>query len=497
MIRHFFIFSICFFLSIMLLKVQAEDNPEAQAEDNSDWKINFYPDTKLGEDLQMDVGQVEKLYFWGYNDDERSMYRVSLEMTFPDQIDYILGAFRPLVRRVDKKRRWVKWFHLESQTVGIKQGEALPRPQGWAISLKVKALRAPGIGELKAKLFWNDKKEGGKRYSRSYSFRSVSVKGTQPELSIEREGLNFKFMTVAPKVKIQIKDERRRRVVSEQTLKNNNDRLIEFDAETTSARLKTGKQYTLNAWAVDELGEKSEKQSESFQIPKKAQAPTITKISGPTEYPFNGTPFFTIQANHPDNAELEYRWKLGGQPNSDWSKWSTENEAAPGNLPSGEYTLVTQARIKGDVDLQSKQLEQNFTVGAEEQPETEIQPDQTSFPELSIERDGLNFKFTANAPRVELKIENEYGRLVSQKDLDQAKLNNWVSVKDLVNPPMALQTGKQYILRAYAIDEKRQKSKEQSESFQIPAKRRSIWWIVVAGAIAIAASVLVGTQIGG
>ncbi|MDP6999832.1 MAG: hypothetical protein QF569_27495 [Candidatus Poribacteria bacterium] len=361
----------------------------------------------------------------------------------------------------------------------------------------MKALRAPGIGELKAKLFWNDKKEGGKRYSRSYSFRSVSVKGTQPELSIERDGLNFKFMTVAPKVKIQIKDERRRRVVSEQTLKNNNDRLIEFDAETTSARLKTGKQYTLNAWAVDELGEKSEKQSESFQIPKKAQAPTITKISGPTEYPFNGTPFFTIQANHPDNAELEYRWKLGGQPSSDWSKWSTENEAAPGNLPSGEYTLVTQARIKGDVDLQSKQLEQNFTVGAEEQPETEIQPDQTSFPELSIERDGLNFKFTANAPRVELKIENEYGRLVSQKDLDQAKLNNWVSVKNLVNPPMALQTGKQYILRAYAIDEKRQKSKEQSESFQIPAKRRSIWWIVVAGAIAIAASVLVGTQIGG
>ena len=105
MIRHFFIFSICFFLSIMLLKVQAEDNPEAQAEDNSDWKINFYPDTKLGEDLQMDVGQVEKLYFWGYNDDERSMYRVSLEMTFPDQIDYILGAFRPLVRRVDEKKR--------------------------------------------------------------------------------------------------------------------------------------------------------------------------------------------------------------------------------------------------------------------------------------------------------------------------------------------------------------------------------------------------------
>ena len=75
---------------------------------------------------------------------------------------------------------------------------------------------------------------------------------------------------------------------------------------------------------------------------------------------------------------------MDGQPDSDWSKWSAANEAALKKLPSGEYTLVAQARIKGYVDLKSKQLKQSFTVEAEEQPKTEIQPDQTSFPEIRI-----------------------------------------------------------------------------------------------------------------
>ena len=73
---------------------------------------------------------------------------------------------------------------------------------------------------------------------------------------------------------------------------------------------------------------------------------------------------------------------MDGQPDSDWSKWSAANGAALKKLPSGEYTLVAQARIKGHVDLQSKQ---SFTVEAEEQPKTEIQPDQTSFPEIRME----------------------------------------------------------------------------------------------------------------